>query len=100
MRSNGFPLNDDFINMIWHTYYENGLKFVKIYSDDAEVNGMVFDRYQEEMTVGYFRDFLWSAWEEIKGCFIGTQIPSWNRVLFSVPDIYRHTLEAVERDNA
>jgi hypothetical protein len=59
----------------------------------------VYDRHQEELTVRYFRDFITTAWEQAKEEKEGTQIPSWNRVVYSVPDIYDALLEAVERDN-
>jgi len=100
MRSHGVPLTDAFVDMIRHTYYQNSLKFIKSYSDDADVNGLTYDRYEEELTVRYFRDFLWTAWEQCREQTEGTQIPSWNRVLFSVPEIYAQLLEAVEADNA
>jgi glucosyl-3-phosphoglycerate synthase len=99
MRSHGFHLGDAIVDMILHTYYENALHFIKSYSDDAEVNDLVYDRYQEELQVQYFRGFLWTAWEQIKGPHEGTSIPSWNRVVYSVPDIYRKLLDAVEADN-
>lgn len=100
IRSHGVALDDAFVDMILHTYYENALAFIKAYSDDAEVNGLSFDRHQEELTVNYFRGFLWSAWEQCKGPHQSTVIPSWNRVLYSVPNIYEQLLEAVEEDNA
>jgi len=100
MRSHGVPLTDAFVDMIRHTYYQNSLKFIKSYSDDADVNGLTYDRYEEELTVRYFRDFIWTAWEQCREQTEGTQIPSWNRVLFSVPEIYAQLLEAVEADNA
>jgi glucosyl-3-phosphoglycerate synthase len=99
LRSNGFPLDDSIVDMFLHSYYDNALKFIKSYSDDAEVNGLVFDRYQEELTVRLFRGFLWTAWEQTKGPHVSTDIPSWNRVLYSNPDIYEQLLEAVEKDN-
>ncbi len=99
MRSHGFPLDDSMVDMILHSYYENALLFVKNYSDDAEVNDLVYDRYQEELTVRYFRGFLWTAWEQIKGPHESSIIPCWNRVLYSVPNIYPQLLEAVEADN-
>jgi glucosyl-3-phosphoglycerate synthase len=86
--------------MIRHTYYQNALIFIKSYSDDAEVNDLVFDRYQEERTARHFRDFVWTAWEQSKEQTEGTLIPSWNRVLYSLPEIYTNLLEAVEKDNA
>jgi hypothetical protein len=66
----------------------------------AESNGLIYDRHQEEQTVSYFRNFISAAWEQARGQKGGTQIPSWNRVIYSVPDIYRALLEAVEEDNS
>jgi len=99
MRSHGIPLDDAFVDMILHTYYDNALNFVKSYSDDAEANALQFDRYKEEQTVRYFRGFLWTAWEQSKGPHQSTLIPSWNRVAYSLPDIYPKLLNAVEADN-
>ncbi|MFH1625157.1 MAG: glycosyl transferase [Pseudomonadota bacterium] len=99
MRSHGVPLDDALVEMIQQTYYQNGLMFIKAYSDDAEVNDLVFDRHQEELTVRYFRDFLWTAWQQSQSQREGTLIPSWNRVLYGMPDIYPDVLRAVEADN-
>jgi len=100
MRSHGVPLDDAFVDMIQHTYYQNARIFIKSYSDDAEVNDLIYDRHEEELTVQYFRDFLATAWEQSKDQRRGTLIPSWNRVLYSIPEIYSQLLEAVEADNA
>jgi glucosyl-3-phosphoglycerate synthase len=99
MRSHGIPLDDAFLDMMLHTYYENTLDFIKAYSDDAEVNGLIYDRHEEELTATYFRGFLWTAWEQSKGPHESTLIPSWNRVCYSVPEIYPQILEAVEADD-
>lgn len=99
IRSHGAPIDDAFIDMLQHTYYNTGLSFVKSYSDDAESNDLVYDRHQEELTVRYFRDFIATAWEQVRQQKEGTQIPKWNRVIYSVPDIYDDLLEAVEKDN-
>jgi glucosyl-3-phosphoglycerate synthase len=100
VRSHGFSLDDSAVDMILHSYYENALTFIKCYSDDAVVNGLIYDRYQEEVTVRHFRGFLWTAWEQIKGPHESTLIHSWNRVLYSIPGIYSRLLEAVEKDNS
>ena len=99
MRSHGFALSDEMVDMLLHTYYQNGLNFIKSYSDDAEVNGLNYDRYAEEMAVQHFRAFLWRAWEQSKGPHESTVIPSWNRVLYTVPAIYQQLINAVEADN-
>ncbi len=100
IRSHGMPIDDAFVNMVQHTYYNTALSFVKSYSDDAESNDLIYDRHQEELTVRYFRDFIATAWKQVREEKEGTQIPSWNRVIYSVPDIYGDLLEAVVRDNA
>jgi glucosyl-3-phosphoglycerate synthase len=100
MRSHGFALDDATIDMILHTYYQNALAFIKSYSDDAEVNSLVYDRYREEQAAHFFRGFLWTAWEQSKGPQLSTQIPSWNRVLYSLPDIYDHLKHVVNKDNS
>lgn len=99
MRSHGIPLDDAFVDMILHTYFENALKFIKYYSDDAEMNNLVFDRHEEEISVRHFRGFLWTAWEQSRGPTESTLIPSWNRVIYSLPDIYHDLHTAVEEDN-
>jgi glucosyl-3-phosphoglycerate synthase len=100
MRSHGVSLDDSFVDMIQQTYYQIALGFIKKYSADAEVNDLVFDRYEEEFILRHFRDFLWTAWEQSQGQREGTLIPSWNRVLYSFPEICSQLLEAVEADNA
>jgi glucosyl-3-phosphoglycerate synthase len=99
IRSNGMAVDDPFIDMLQRTYYKSALGFVKSYSDDAESNGLVYDRHLEELTVSYFRDFIGTAWEQARRDKGGTQIPSWNRVIFSVPEIYEDLMRAVEEDN-
>jgi glucosyl-3-phosphoglycerate synthase len=100
IRSHGMPIDNAFIDMLQHTYYSTALSFVKSYSDDAESNDLVYDRHQEELSVRYFRDFIATAWGQASQEKEGTQIPSWNRVIYSVPDIYEDLLEAVDKDNA
>ncbi len=99
IRSHGMPIDDAFIDMLQHTYYSTALTFVKSYSDDSESNDLSYDRHQEERTVWHFRDFIGTAWEQARQEKEGTQIPSWNRVIYSVPDIYDDLIEAVKRDN-
>lgn len=100
LRSNGYVLNDDVIRMVQNTYRQNAWFFIKKYADDASTNGLVFERHKEELTAGHFVDFIGEAWEQIKAGIITQPIPSWNRVAYSFPDIYRDLSSAVEADNA
>jgi len=99
MRSHGVPLDDAFVDMLLHSYYQTALKYVRKYSYDADVNGLAFDLHQEESAVGHFRGFLWDAWEQSKGPQEAMLIPSWNRVAYTYPEIYKHLRHAVEQDN-
>lgn len=100
MRAHGINLDDSFVDMMMlHTYYNNALRFIKCYSNDTETNNLPYDRYQEEQTVKQFRGFLWAAWEQSRGSREAPLIPSWNRVVYSIPDIYDCLLDAVEHDN-
>ncbi len=99
MRSHGVPVDDGFVDMMLHTYYQNALKFVRRYSYDAEVNDLSYDLYEEEEAARHFRAFLWDAWEQSRGPHEAKLIPSWNRVSYNYPDIYTRLEEAVESDN-
>jgi glucosyl-3-phosphoglycerate synthase len=99
MRSHGVPLDDSFVDMVLHTYYQKALKYVRKYSYDADVNGLNFDLYEEETAAGHFRGFLWDAWMQSKGPQEAKLIPSWNRVAYVFPEIYDRLLVAVEQDN-
>jgi len=99
MRSHGIPLDDAFVDMVLHSYYQTTLKYIRKYSYDADVNALDFDLYEEESAAGYFRGFLWEAWEQSKGPQEAKLIPSWNRVAYTFPETYDRLLHAVERDN-
>ncbi len=100
IRSHGVPLDDSFVEMVGETYYQNALRFVKIYSDDAEVNDLVFDRYEEELAARHFRGFLTEGWEELAQASGEPVLASWNRIFYSMSDIYSGLCQAVESDNA
>ena len=99
VRSSGFPLTDQFIDMLKHTYVRQAWFFIKKYGDDAASNGLPFERHTEELTANLFMEFLGEAWELVKRGEVSEPIPSWNRVAYSFPAIYRDILEAVEKDH-
>jgi glucosyl-3-phosphoglycerate synthase len=100
MRSHGVPLDDSYVDMLLHTYYQNALKYIRKYSYDSDVNDLHYDLYEEESAASHFRGFLWDAWMQSKGPQEAKLIPSWNRVAYTFPQIYDRLLEAVELDNA
>lgn len=99
MRSHGVALDDSYVDMLLHTYYQAALKYIRKYSYDSDVNDLHYDLYQEESAASHFRGFLWDAWMQSKGPQEAKLIPSWNRVAYTFPQIYERLLEAVEADN-
>ena len=99
MRSHGVALDDAFVDMILHTYYQNALKYIRKYAYDADVNALRYDLYEEESAASHFRGFLWDAWMQSKGPQEAKLIPSWNRVAYSIPEIFEHLMDSVEADN-
>jgi hypothetical protein len=85
MRSHGVPLDDSYVDMLLHTYYQTALKYIRKYSYDADVNDLRFDLYEEESAASHFRGFLWDAWMQSKGPQEAKLIPSWNRVAYTFP---------------
>jgi len=100
MRSHAVPLDDSYVDMLLHSYYQKALQYIRKYSYDADVNDLCFDLYQEESAASHFRGFLWDAWMQSKGPQEAKLIPSWNRVAYTFPEAYERLLEAVEVDNA
>jgi glucosyl-3-phosphoglycerate synthase len=71
------------------------------YHADAMVNGLNFDRHEEETAVGVFAQALKLASEEFFADPLGAPlIPNWNRVTAALPGFLGALRDAVEEDNA
>lgn len=69
------------------------------YYADAQLNGLLFDRHEEEFAVATFAKSLRQAAEDFVDDPMGPpQIPNWNRVISAVPDFFDQLLEAVALD--
>jgi glucosyl-3-phosphoglycerate synthase len=99
MRSHGVALDDSYVDMLLHTYYQRALKYVRKYSYDADVNALSFNLSEEESAASHFRGFLWDAWMQSKGPQEAKLLPSWNRVAYVFPDIYDRLRAVVEQDD-
>lgn len=70
------------------------------YYADALLNGLEFDRHEEERAVSVFALSLRQAAEDFLVDPLGLpQIPNWNRVVAAIPDFFDRLLEAVEEDS-
>ena len=67
------------------------------YYADAMLNGLEFDRNEEEAAVATFAESLRQATNDFVEAPLGNpQIPNWNRVLAAIPDFFELMLNSVE----
>lgn len=82
------------------TYFRIALDFVETYNNDAIMNGLHFDIHQEEEAVELFASNIIHAGKIFLEKPMETPfIPSWNRVVSAMPDIFERLSEAVEADH-
>lgn len=83
------------------TYYRIALDFVETYRNDALMNGLDFDIHEEELAVELFaRNILEAGTVFLSKPMETPFIPSWNRVVAAMPDIFERLEEAVRADQA
>ncbi len=101
LATEGEILSKETFRTLKATYYREALDAVESYYSDACINGLNYDRHQEEQTVELFARCILQAGESfLKNPSDTPFIPSWNRVISAVPDILERLHEAVEKDNA
>jgi len=101
LATEGEILSKEAFRSLKATYYREALDAVESYYSDACINGLNYDRHQEEQTVELFARCIIQAGDSFLENPSETPfIPSWNRVLSAVPDILERLHEAVEKDNA
>jgi len=70
------------------------------YYADAMLNGLEYDRHDEERAVAVFAKCLRQAADEYLADPLGLPlIPNWNRVIAAVPDFFERLVVAVETDH-
>ena len=99
LASYGVEFDAGFLNTITAAYRRTAQDAIASYSDDAALNGLVFDRHEEELAVETFTRAL-------RGAGLGfvhdpmdvPQIPNWNRVASALPGFMEELREAVDAD--
>ena len=82
------------------TYYRMALDFIEAYKNDAMINGLNLDVHKEEQAVELFAQNIIKAGEKFLDDPMETPfIPSWNRVINAMPDVFERLKDAVEADN-
>jgi glucosyl-3-phosphoglycerate synthase len=101
LATQGKVFNQETFRTIKATYFRIALDFVETYRNDAIMNGLSFDIHEEEMAVELFARNIMDAGRAFLEHAMETPfIPSWNRVVSAVPDIFERLAAAVEADHA
>jgi len=83
------------------TYIRTAEDMIARYHADALINGLFFDRHEEEVTVEAFARALHLAAEAFMEDPLGVPlIPSWNRVTAALPDFFDELIAVVLEDNS
>ena len=99
LSSDGMVLSTEFFDSLQKTYVQVAAEYVRRYQDDAEINGLVYDRVAETAMVEAFSQALAAAVREYKGEPGKVRsAASWNRVNAMVPHFSRRLEEAVYQD--
>ncbi len=101
LAAEGVVFSEGFFNTLVVTYLRTAQDAIKVYSDDAAINSLYFDRHEEAVAVETFvkgiRIASKSFFEDPLGAPL---IPNWNRVTSAIPDFLDQLKQVVDEDNA
>jgi len=99
LASYGVQFDAGFLNTLIAAYVRTAQDAIARYCDDAALNGLVFDRHEEEVAVETFSRALRAAGLSFVRDPMGApQIPNWSRVTSALPDLLDELRGAVEAD--
>jgi glucosyl-3-phosphoglycerate synthase len=94
-------LSDSALRTLITNYRRTAVDSIKKYSDDAAINGLVFDFHQETVMVEAFTRAVQIAGEEfMENPLYSPLIPNWNRVTSAIPDFLDRLKSLVEEENS
>ena len=99
MATQGEVFESERIRTIKATYYRIALDLVESYNNDAIMNGLTYDRHVEIGAIELFAENILEAGNEfLDNSMAPPFMPSWQRVVSAIPDIFDMLTEAVEAD--
>jgi glucosyl-3-phosphoglycerate synthase len=100
LASYGVEFDAGFLNTLTAAYTRTAQDAIASYSDDAALNGLTFDRHEEEVAVETFSRALSAAGLGFVRDPMGKpQIPNWNRVTSALPTFLDELHAAVLADD-
>jgi glucosyl-3-phosphoglycerate synthase len=101
MAISGVVLTPEGFRTLEAAYFRSALDLIDSYNADAVLNGIPYDRHEEEATADVFAHAIIRAGTDYLADPMETPfIPSWTRVRSELPDMPERLAKAVEADNA
>ncbi len=101
LATQGVVFSQETFRSLKATYFRMALDIVETCHNDAIMNGLSLDIHEEEQAVEMFAENIIKAGEAFfNNPMEKPFIPSWNRVISAVPDIFEQLTAAVEADAA
>ena len=101
MASEGIKLDAGLFDTLLSAYVRKAEDTLRHYNADAHINGLTYDRHEEEVAVNTFARSIRAAAKAFLDDPLGTPlIPNWNRVESALPDFFQELNNAVGKDNA
>ncbi len=98
--SEGIEISVGRLKTLLAQYVRTAEDSIARYYADAMINGLEFDRHEEETAVAAFTQAIRIAGERFIDDPLGAPlIPNWNRVTSAFPGFFGMLIEAVEEDN-
>ncbi len=99
LASYGVEFDAGFLHALTAAYVRTAQDAIASYNDDALLNGLAFDRHEEELAVETFTRAMRAAgFDFVRDPLGNPPIPNWNRVTSALPDFLDELREAVEDD--
>jgi glucosyl-3-phosphoglycerate synthase len=99
MASEGVVFSADHFRVLQVRYERMAQDTIARYYADAMLNGLRFDRHDEEVSVAAFSRSLHEAAADFCSDPMGQPlIPNWNRVIAAIPEFFELLQDAVEQD--
>jgi len=99
LATQGEVFEQEYFRSLKATYYRMALDTIETCHNDAIMNGLSLDIHTEEQAVEMFAENIIKAGEVFFNHPMERPfIPSWNRVVSAIPDIFEQLLYAVEED--
>jgi len=100
MAAEGIKLDAGLLDSLLSTYMRQAEDTLMFYASDAAINGLKYDRHEEENAVSTFvRSIRVASQNFLEDPLWSPLIPNWNRICSALPNFFDELNEAVHRDN-